>query len=101
MKDKTRSTKLIHGVYSAESEQLLAKGEDFFFHLRLCQGFDSVLEYNKRRTSYDGCYCWNLQIIEESTQVSQMHCRHEIGHITNDLHAFMDLDWDYLQTKWA
>ena len=61
----------------------------------------STLYWNIRRTRYDGCYCWNLQIIEESTQVSQMHCRHEIGHITNDLHAFMDLDWDYLQTKWA
>ena len=45
MKDKTRSTKLIHSVYSAESEQLLAKGEDFFF----------TYDYVKASTLY-----WNI-----------------------------------------
>ena len=40
----------------------------------------------------------SLRIVEESTQASRMHYRHEIEHITKDLHVFMDLVWYYLQT---
>ena len=90
VKEKTRNTKLTKVEYNATSKQLLAKSGDFVFTDDCVKAV--TLYWNIRKDKPDmTAAVESLLVIEEPTQVSRMHCRHEIEHVTKDLHAFMDL----------
>ena len=98
LKDKTRNTKLTKVVYNETSQQLLAKSEDFVFTDDCVKAVTLYWNIIKDKPDMTAAATESLRVIEQSTPVSRMHCRHEIEHITKDLHAFMDLVWYYLQT---
>ena len=98
LKDKTRNTKLTKAVYNATSKQLLAKSGDFVFIDDWVKAVPLYWNIIKDKPDMTAAVTESPRVIKQSTPVSRMHCRHEIEHITKDLHAFMDLVWYYLQT---
>ena len=98
VKGRARNTKLTLVVYNATSKPLLAEGDFFFFT------FDYVKAATLNRNSttkkdMTAVTAESLRTIEGSTHVSRVRYRLEIEHhITKDLHAFMKLVSNYLQT---
>ena len=97
VEDKTRNIKLTKVVYNTTSKQLLAKSEDFVFTFDCVKAMTLYWNIIKDKPDMTAAATESLRIIEVSTQVSWMHYRHEIEHMTKDLHVFMDLVWCYLQ----
>ena len=79
MEDKTRNIKLTKVVYNTTSKQLLAKSEDFVFTFDCVKAMTLYWNIIKDKPDMTAAV-ESLLVIEEPTQVSRMHCRHEFEH---------------------
>ena len=80
VKEKTRNTKLTKVEYNATSKQLLAKSGDFVFIDDWVKAVPLYWNIIKDKPDMTAAATESLRVIEQSTPVSRMHCRHEFEH---------------------